>query len=92
MRLTLTNNYSPDGTKTSYIVSSNFLSIEGSFPQLVQTYDANDAITQTDEHTYQDCQLIKTISKDGNGTLIGEVTNTIDANKLLRTSVAKIYI
>ena len=90
MRLTRTDSYTPAGALTGYVVYSNFLNIEGSFPQLVQTYNANNVITQTDTHTYQNCQLIKTVSKDGSGTVIGEVNNTIDARGLLRTSVATI--
>jgi PKD repeat protein len=90
MRLTRTENYTAAGALTGYTVYSNFLNITGSFPQLVQTYNASNAITQTDVHTYQDCQLKSTVSKDGSGTVIGEVTNTIDAQKLLRTSVATI--
>jgi PKD repeat protein len=91
MRLTRTDNYSQTGALTSYTVYSDFLNIEGSFPQLVETYDANGTITQTDVHTYQDCQLKSTVSKNGSGTVIGEVINTIDANGLLRTSNATIY-
>jgi hypothetical protein len=68
------------------------MNIAGSFPQLVQTYNSTNAITQTDTNTYQDCQLKKTVSKDGSGTVVGEVNNTIDARKLLRTSVATIFI
>uniref|UniRef100_UPI0026101DF3 PKD domain-containing protein n=1 Tax=uncultured Lutibacter sp. TaxID=437739 RepID=UPI0026101DF3 len=91
MRLNRTDNYTSAGALTSYTIFSNFLNIDGSFPQLVETYNANNAITQTDVHTYQDCQLKSTVSKDGNATVIGEINNTIDANKLLRTSVATIY-
>ncbi|MFD0760930.1 PKD domain-containing protein, partial [Lutibacter aestuarii] len=91
MRLNRTDNYTSAGALTSYTIFSNFLNIDGSFPQLVETYNANNAITQTDVHTYQDCQLKSTVSKDGNDTVIGEINNTIDANKLLRTSVATIY-
>ncbi|UMB55039.1 PKD domain-containing protein [Lutibacter sp. A64] len=90
-RLTRTDIYSSDGKLGSYVVYSDFLSTEESFPQLVQTYDSSNAITQTDTHTYQDCQLKKTVSKDGSGTVIGEINNTIDASGLLRTSSATIY-
>ena len=92
MRITRTDNYSPLGALTGYTVFSDFLNTEGSFPQLVETYDANGTIAQTDVHTYQDCQLVKTVSKDGNGTVIGELNNTIDASNLLRTSEATIYV
>jgi PKD repeat protein len=92
MRLTRTDNYTPAGALTGYTVFSDFLNTEGSFPQLVQTYDANNTIAQTDVHTYQDCQLKSTVSKDGSGTVIGELNNTIDASNLLRTSVATIYV
>ncbi|WP_291720025.1 PKD domain-containing protein [Bernardetia sp.] len=90
-RLTRTDNYDAAGTLTGYTVYSDFLSIEGSFPQLVETFDASGALTQKDVYTYQDCQLIKTVSTDGSGTLLGEVENTIDARGLLRTSKATIY-
>ncbi|WP_298371193.1 PKD domain-containing protein, partial [uncultured Lutibacter sp.] len=92
MRLARTDNYTSAGALTSYVLFSDFLSTEGSFPQLVQTYDASNAITQTDVHTYQDCQLKKTVSKNGSGTVIGEVNNTIDARNLLRTSAATIIV
>ena len=91
MRLTRSETYTAAGGLTGYTVFSDFLNTTGSFPQLVQTYNASNVITQTDVHTYQDCQLKKTVSKDGSGTLIGEVNNTIDARLLLRTSVATIY-
>ena len=92
MRLTRTDSYSAAGVLTGYTVFSDFLNMDGSFPQLVQTYDANNTITQTDVHTYQGCQLKSTVSKDGSGTVIGEVNNTIDARRLLRTSVATIFV
>ena len=91
MRLNRTDNYTAEGILIGYTIFSDFLNSTGSFPQLVQTYDANASITQTDVHTYQDCQLIKTVSKDGSGTIIGELNNTIDSNGLLRTSVATVY-
>jgi len=90
MRLTRTDSYIATGALTGYTVYSDFLNIEGSFPQLVETFDASGTLTQRDVHTYQDCQLIKTVSTDGSGTVIGEVNNTIDARGLLRTSVATI--
>ncbi|HEY9169816.1 MAG TPA: PKD domain-containing protein [Lutibacter sp.] len=92
MRLTRTNSYTPVGALTGYTVFSNFLNMAGSFPQLVQTYDANNTNTQTDVHTYQECQLKSTVSKDGSGKVIGEINNTIDAKRLLRTSVATIFV
>ncbi len=91
MRLNRTDNYTAEGVLLGYTIFSDFLNSTGSFPQLVQTYDANGTITQTDVHTYLDCQLIKTVSKDGSGTIIGELNNTIDSNGLLRTSEATIY-
>ena len=90
MRLTRTDNYTQAGALTGYTVFSDFLNTDGSFPQLVKTYDANGSIAQTDVHTYQDCQLIRTISTDGSGAVIGEINNTIDASGLLRTSTATI--
>ncbi|WP_375562948.1 PKD domain-containing protein [Bernardetia sp. OM2101] len=90
MRLTRTDSYTPAGALTSYVVYSDFLNIEGSFPQLVETFDANGTLTQRDRHTYQDCQLLRTVSTDGSGATIGEINNTIDARGLLRTSVATI--
>ncbi len=89
-RLTRTENYSSNDALTGYTVYSNFVNIEGSFPQLVETFDANGTITQTDTHTYENCQLKSSVSKNGSGTVIGEINNTIDANKLLRTSVSTI--
>jgi PKD repeat protein len=88
--LTRSEGYSPAGVLTGYVVYSNFLNTDGSFPQLVETFDANNTITQTDVHTYEDCNLKRTVSRDGSGTVIGEVNNTIDSNRLLRTSVATI--
>ncbi|WP_338762133.1 PKD domain-containing protein [Bernardetia sp. ABR2-2B] len=89
-RLVRTESYTAAGTLTGYTVFSNFLAIDGSFPQLNETFDANGTLTQRDILTYQDCQLIKTESTDGSGTSIGGVNNTIDARGLLRTSVATI--
>ncbi|MDD3722696.1 MAG: PKD domain-containing protein, partial [Lutibacter sp.] len=92
MRLTRTDNYTAAGALTGYTTFSDFLNIEGSFPQLVQTYDANNTITQTDVHNYQDCQLKSSVSKDGSGKVIGEINNTIDARRLIRTSAATIFV
>ncbi len=92
MRLIRTEAYTASGTLTAYTVLSNFLNIDGSFPQLVETFDANNALTQKDVYTYQDCQLKKTVSTDGSGATIGEVNNTIDSRRLLRTSVATIFV
>lgn len=90
-RLTRTDNHDATGTLTSYTIYSDFLNIAGSFPQLVETFDAGGTLTQRDVYTYQNCQLLTTVSKDGNGTLLGETNNTIDSRGLLRTSVATIY-
>ncbi len=90
-KLLRTDNYDVSGALQSYTVYSDFVNIAGSFPQLVETFDANNTLTQRDVHTYQNCQLIKTVSTDGSGTQIGEVNNTIDANGLLRTSIATIF-
>ncbi|MGV8946848.1 MAG: PKD domain-containing protein [Lutibacter sp.] len=91
MHLTRSEAYTPAGILTGYSVFSDFLPIEGTFAKLVKSYDGNNTLTQTDVHTYQDCQLIKSVSTDGSGTLIGEVNNTLDSRRLLRTSVAKTY-
>ncbi len=90
MRLTRTDSYTATGALTGYTVYSDFLNTQGSFPQLVETFDANGTLTQRDVHTYQDCQLLRTVSTNGSGTVLGEVNNTIDSRGLLRTSVANI--
>jgi PKD repeat protein len=90
MRLTRSDSYTPAGALTGYAVLSDFINTTGTFPQLVETFDANGTLTQRDRHTYQNCQLIKTVSTNGSGAVIGEINNTIDARGLLRTSVANI--
>jgi len=91
MRLVRSESYTAAGVLTGYVVFSDFLNSTGSFPKLVQTYDANGAIAQTDVHTYENCNLKSTVSTDGTGTVIGELDNTIDTDGLLRTSVATVY-
>ncbi len=88
MRATRVDTYSQEDELQLYTVYSNFTNAEDNFPQLVENFDADGVIIKSDVHTYVDCQIIKTVSTDDSGTVIGEVNNTIDERGLLRTSVS----